>query len=225
MITRVKTKHQLNSVLIGMLLGKSNLSINKHQKKADLETSHPVNEKEYLLWKQNLISGYFTTSFELIENNKDLYFQLKTKSEKHLYYLYRNFYSSSGVKIVKKNILNRVTDLSLAIWYMDNGDLNLGKKDGLINRRNIFLNTQKFELAGNLLIQNWLLAKYSLESNINQNHGYRLRLNTSNTQKLIEIVEPYVSQVSSCMMSKIDLKYKGNNRVQENSKRRESSLN
>ena len=54
MITRVKTKHQLNSVLIGMLLGKSNLVINKEQKKAYLETLHPVKEKEYLVWKQEL---------------------------------------------------------------------------------------------------------------------------------------------------------------------------
>lgn len=208
MITRVKTKHQLNSVLIGTILGGSYLAKNKAGTKAYLSTVQKPAHKDYLIWKRDLISNYFSTQFRYINNGGYPAFQLTTRYEGRLKYLYQDFYLNSGIKVVRQNILNRVTDLSLAIWYMDDGNLSLGRKNGLINRRNIFLNTHSFGFEGNQLIQAWLFKKYGIESNINKDKkSYRLRFNTTNTKKFINIVKPYVARIP-CMFYKIDMKYK-----------------
>ncbi len=217
---RVKNNHDFNGILIGMVLGDSYIGVNKTKTLAYLETLHKSSHKPYLIWKQRLINYKFETTFKYKNNNGYGAFIFRTKFEKKLIYLRKDFYVN-GKKTVKLNLLNRLTNLGLAIWYMDDGCLSLGKKNGLINRRNIFLNTQTFGLEGNLLIQEWLLSKYDISSNINRNRGFRLRLNTSNTLKFIEIVSPFVKLVP-CMQYKIDLQYNLGSRVQENSKRGES---
>ncbi len=202
---RVKNNHDFNGILIGMVLGDSYIGFNKTKTLAYLETLHKGSHKPYLIWKQKLLNYKFETTFKYKNNNGYDAFRVRTKFEKKLIYLKKDFYIS-GKKTVKLNLLNRLTDLGLAIWYMDDGCLSLGRKNGIINRRNIFLNTQGFGLEGNLLIQKWLLSRYDISSNINQNRGFRLRLNTSNTLKFIEIVSPFVSLVP-CMKYKIDLQY------------------
>lgn len=202
---RVKNNHDFNGILIGMVLGDSYIGFNKTKTLAYLETLHKGSHKPYLIWKQKLLNYKFETTFKYKNNNGYDAFRVRTKFEKKLIYLKKDFYIS-GKKTVKLNLLNRLTDLGLAIWYMDDGCLSLGRKNGIINRRNIFLNTQVFGLEGNLLIQKWLLSRYDISSNINQNRGFRLRLNTSNTLKFIEIVSPFVSLVP-CMKYKIDLQY------------------
>lgn len=220
MVYRVKNNHDFNGILIGMVLGDSYIGVNKTQTLAYLETLHKGSHKPYLIWKQGLINYKFKSTFKYKNNNGYDAFRFRTKLEKKLIYLRKDFYVN-GKKTVKSNLLNRLTDLGLAIWYMDDGCLNLGKKNGLINRRNVFLNTQGFGLEGNILIQEWLLSKYDISSNINRNQGFRLRLNTSNTLKFIEIVSPFVELVP-CMQYKIDLKYNLDRKVLENSKRGES---
>ena len=220
MVYRVKNNHDFNGILIGMVLGDSHLGVNKAQTLAYLETLHKSSHKSYLIWKQRLINHKFETTFKYKNNNGYGAFRVRTKMEKKLIYLRKDFYIN-GKKRVKSNLLNRLTDLGLAIWYMDDGCLSLGRKNGLINRRNLFLNTQGFGLEGNILIKEWLLSKYNISSNINKNRGFRLRLNTSNTLKFIEIVSPFVKLVP-CMQYKIDLKYDLDTRVQENSKRGDS---
>ncbi len=217
---RVKNNHDFNGILIGMVLGDSYIGVNKTKTLAYLETLHKSSRKPYLIWKQRLINYKFETTFKYKNNNGYGAFIFRTKFEKKLIYLRKDFYIN-GKKTVKLNLLNRLTNLGLAIWYMDDGCLSLGRKNGLINRRNIFLNTQAFGLEGNVLIQEWLLSKYDISSNINRNRGFRLRLNTSNTLKFIEIVSPFVKLVP-CMQYKIDLQYNLGSRVQENSKRGES---
>ena len=217
---RVKNNHDFNGILIGMVLGDSYIGVNKTKTLAYLEILHKGSHKPYLIWKQKLLNYKFETTFRYKNNNGYDAFRVRTKFERKLIYLRKDFYIN-GKKTVKSNLLNRLTDLGLAIWYMDDGCLSLGRKNGKINRRNIFLNTQGFGLEGNLLIQKWLLSKYEISSNINQNRGFRLRLNTSNTLKFIEIIAPFVSLIP-CMKYKIDLKYNLGRRVQENSKRGES---
>lgn len=217
---RVKNNHDFNGILIGMVLGDSYIGVNKTKTLAYLETLHKSSHKSYLVWKQKLVNYKFETTFKYKNNNGYDAFMIRTKFEKKLIYLRKDFYVNNR-KTVKSNLLNRLTDLGLAIWYMDDGCLSLGRKNGKINRRNIFLNTQGFGLEGNQLIQKWLLSKYDISSNINQNRGFRLRLNTSNTLKFVEIVSPFVSLVP-CMQYKIDLQYNLESRVQANSKRGES---
>ena len=217
---RVKNNHDFNGILIGMVLGDSYIGVNKAKTLAYLETLHKGSHKPYLIWKQRLINYKFETTFRYKNNNGYDAFRFRTKLEKKLIYLRKDFYVN-GKKRVKSNLLNRLTDLGLAIWYMDDGCLSLGRKNGRINRRNVFLNTQGFGLEGNVLIQKWLLSKYGISSNINQNRGFRLRLNTSNTLKFIEIVSPFVNFVP-CMQYKINLQYNLGSRVQEDSKRGES---
>ena len=217
---RVKNNHDFNGILIGMVLGNGYIGVNKTRTLAYLEILHKGSHKPYLIWKQKLLNFKFETTFRYKNNNGHDAFGVRTKFERKLIYLRKDFYIS-GQKTVKSNLLNRLTDLGLAIWYMDNGCLSLGRKNGKINRRNIFLNTQGFGLEGNLLIQQWLLSKYEISSNINQNRGFRLRLNTSNTLKFVEIIAPFVSEIP-CMQYKIDLQYNLGSRVQENSKCGES---
>jgi recombination protein RecA len=120
--------HQVNGAIIGMVLGDSSLSRQYKNSDTILQTGHSIDHSDYLEWKKRFVDSYFQggTVRERLHRGdggkwKDrMAVHWWTKATKRLNYLQSDFYPR-GKKIVKRSILNRLTPLGLAIWFMDDG--------------------------------------------------------------------------------------------------------
>jgi len=81
--------------------------------------------------------------------------------------------------------LNReLTAFGLAIWFMD---------DGAADRNQLRLNTQSFSKDENLLLAEFLHAKFGIEVQLNKDKDrYRLRIGAKGVKRFIEVVAPHV---------------------------------
>jgi len=121
-----------------------------------------------------------------------------------LFTRYREAFYPGGIKIVPLLMLDRLNDLGLAVWYMDDGSLSKKKySDGSLAGLKIC--TQGFALGDVHKIHKWLLARYKIKFNV-QGRGpgrYILRLShSSSIERFLSIVSPHVEGVK-CMGRKL----------------------
>lgn len=226
---RVKTKHEFNGAVIGTLLGDACCQSFTHKitgkRKAYLVYRHKADHKEYVQWKNHLLSKYLHMHFCYNKNGENPAYDGRSARTKKLIYMYDDFYGKKRrKKLVTRRILNRLTPLGLAIWYMDDGSLKLNKKwttvektKRSISSRNAILCTHSFGYEGNLIIKEYFKDVWNIEVRLekNKNH-YMIKMNTKNTKLFFDIIAPYVTQVK-CMSYKVDMQYsKNNSRALEN---------
>lgn len=156
--TKSKFNIELNEtqkqLMLGSLLGDA--SLNKIPSgKVRAIFVHSVKQENYLLWKYNILEnivksppskpkkyGYgFTRSFRTVTN-------------KHLTDLYPELYNNS--KFVSMQYLNKLTPLSIAVWFMDDGSMH---KIG--NCFSGSFATHSFTLFENQVISRWLASRYN----------------------------------------------------------------
>jgi hypothetical protein len=107
--------------------------------------------------------------------------------------------------------LNRFTPLSIAVWFMDDGGIqDCGKKDkdGLRKQVITRIYTCSFSIQECEIIVQWFKVVWGIETKLkvqrkkNGKEYPYIRINTTNTRKLIEIIKPYVID---SMKYKIDM--------------------
>lgn len=123
-IKRKLSKEQ-KSLLIGMLIGDG--TITKHP---DYKISHSGEQEEYLKWKIALLGRYGLVNGGLKEyiqkygykiGERVVYVRVKTNPT--IKALRRTVYTPS--KTITRKLLNWLTPRELAIWYMDDGCMNI----------------------------------------------------------------------------------------------------
>lgn len=115
-----------------------------------------------------------------------------------LHELYSAFYTN-GIKHIPFTILDKFTTESLAYWFMDDGYLNISKKD-----KSFRFCTDSFKYDELVQLCTFLLNKFNLHFTIikrfNNNKVYhRLRLSSKDNYRFINLVKPYINK---------DLQYK-----------------
>lgn len=234
----VQDKHSFNSAVIGMLLGDASLDRfvlkegpKEKSKKGPfwnrtvLRFGHKKDSNEYLFWKINLIKSYIDI-FSVYGTTKHMDDKVFYGNEaflghrKNFHYLYKDFYLggslstnnrvSGAKKVVKSNILSRIDELSLAIWYMDDGSLCTYSRHGK-TYRTLALHTDSFSYEECVSIQKMFYDKFSVEFHVNHNgmtdkaldYGYKLRTHKAESVfNFIELVYDIVCDVS-CMRYKL----------------------
>lgn len=205
-IKKIKNKHDFNSAMIGMILFDGSMPSEKF-----LYLRHGGNQLHYVDEKIEFIKDYLRpTSLKTnIDKNGYLYRYAYFNTEE-LKFLYRDIYIN-GEKRLTKNILNRFTDLTLAIMYMDDGSLVLHKDPKRPNEyhsREIYLAVHSFSKKEVESLQKLLKDKWDLNFRISQEKsGYRLCCNGTNAIKFCSIIAPWVKNFPT-MLYKLDFKYK-----------------
>lgn len=204
----MKTKFNKTSrnLLIGMLLGDGSISNNFVYKIAHCET-----QKDYLEWKIKQLNNHG------IKNN-GIKSYIKTKGFNigvPVYYtqlkiipfikvLRRVFYNNKKI-IGNRKLLNRLDALGIAIWYMDDGHLNIRTTKNKIHGFYVKVSTCKPKEEVQIIIdyfkEVWDIKFYMFHEG-KQKDSYSLCCGTKEGLKFISIVEPYVKQVPS-MLHKI----------------------
>lgn len=215
------TRQELKSAIIGMVLGDGNLTQNRFQDgiyrgNALFRCSHSLKQWEYLEWKKNLIQQLFGYPLKIkkvmVKNQRigKIYpvCSLVTKVHPRLTQIFRMTYKN-GKKVITKDILNRLTPLAIAIWYMDDGFLGINRKK---QWKVVGLSTNSFNYEENCLIRDWFNEKYSILFNVTRTRSkqekdrritYFLRKGLSEGYKFLDIIRPYVEKIE-CMRYKID---------------------
>lgn len=199
------------SLMIAMVLGDGHIRIVTDKRHANskpqsvLILKHSAKQRDYLEHKANLLHLILGGKRPRVRdiNNSGYPGIVLTKNHRWFRYL-RNWIYLNGVKTYQARILNCLTPEGLAIWYMDDGNLALQKRNGKIHARRLYLNTHKSKEENQIII-NFFQEKYDIRFTQCLNRRlYRLTCGTQEAKKFITLVEPFIIP---SMFYKIDMKY------------------
>ncbi|MCD4666509.1 hypothetical protein K8R47_01715 [archaeon] len=184
----IKLTKKEDQMILGGLMGDLYCRIQRTCKNANIEGAHCKKQEKYLLWK---VKSLNSLSFNL-RRLKEGYLFFESRVYPCLNYYYNLFYKN-GKKEISKNILNKIDEFGLSIWYMD---------DGCYNRRGKSCNihTNGFSYEENLIIKKWFETRWKIYPKITGikkvdypgKVWYFLRFNVNDTKKIIEIVKDYI---------------------------------
>jgi hypothetical protein len=195
---RQSPKQIAKEVVLGTVLGDSGLIESSHSK-AYLKMCQGKDQFRYLIWKMQVLKSLVGT-FGVSYQNKDkrdswgsrLRVHVWSLSDTYLHHLYNDFYSN-GVKIVRLNVLRRLTPVSLAIWYMDDGSL-VHHGDVIYACR---LYTNGFSKEENHTICDYMNEEWSICFNPlydSRSNSYFLNAPKKDAEKFIELVRPFIHE-------------------------------
>ena len=202
-----KITKESRNLLIGMLLGDGTISNNNVFKIA-----HSESQRDYLEWKVKQLK-----EAGIRNNGIKSYTKIKGyKTGVPVYYTQLNiipfikvlrkvFYKEKKI-LGNRKLLNRLDAKGIAIWYMDDGHINIRKtKDGRPMGFYIKISTcepkQEVQTIIDFFKEQWDINFYMFQEKKKED-SYSLCCGTKEGLKFIDIVKPYVSQVPS-MIHKI----------------------
>ena len=201
---KTKINKESRNLLIGLLLGDGTISNNYVFK-----LSHSETQRDYLEWKINLLKKYGIRTNgikEYISNSgynigkTVLYTQLTIIP--FIKVLRKIFYKPKKV-LGNRKLLNRLSAQEIAIWYMDDGCINIRKSNNKIHGFYIRIATclpkEELQIIIDYFKEVWNISFYKISEGKNT---YSLCCGTKEGIKFINIVRPYVLQVPS-MIHKI----------------------
>lgn len=161
---------------------------NRHCKFA---VSHSPKQEEYINWKHNLLESvkaskvYRVTKYHKIRKKEYTTLQFCTKPLSYFTRLRKLFYPQ-GKKIILRRLLNKLTPLGLAVWFMDDGTSCKN------NRRYPQLNisTCSYTFEENKIIQEYFKEKWDIDVRVHRRKNFpHIYINKPNSLKLIRIIK------------------------------------
>ncbi len=173
-------------VLIGTVLGDGCLKISRSGKAAQLQICHSYSSKEYVMWKKEIFANWVFSEPKYHAINNSLIF--RTLSHPLIFEYMKVFYNGKQ-RVVPRGILKLLkSPLSLAVWFMDDGN-------GYLNRNALRISTYAFGLEGNLLLKSCLRINFDINTNLHKDSkGYQLYITSfdGSAQKFRKLIGPYM---------------------------------
>ena len=196
-----KFKKAGRNLLIGLLIGDGTISNN-----FVFKIAHSEAQKDYLEWKikqlidagirNNGIKSYIKTSG--FNSGVPVYYT-QLNIIPFIKVLRRVFYKNKKI-IGNRKMLNRLSARELAIWYMDDGHINIRKTGKKIHGFYIKISTCEPKEEVQILIdyfkEVWGINFYMFHEGRSAN-SYSLCCGTKEGIKFINIIKPYVLQIPS----------------------------
>lgn len=203
---KTKFNKESRNLLIGLLIGDGTISNNNVFK-----ITHCEAQKDYLEWKINQLKscGIRNNGIKSYIKTKGFnigvpvyYTQLNTIP--FIKVLRRVFYKRKKI-IGNRKLLNRLSAKEIAIWYMDDGHINIRKDKGRPCGFYIKISTcepkQEVQTIIDYFKEQWNINFYMYHEGKKED-SYSLCCGTKEGLKFIDIIKPYVLQVPS-MIHKI----------------------
>lgn len=170
--------------IVGTLLGDG--CIRKSGSNSRLCLVHSKKFELYFHWKITQLDKYFNLWREQEHKiKKSTLLYTETLQHQGLNNFYNMFYNN-GKKIVPDNLDMYMTPYSLCVWYLDDGTLN--------SKTNYRIYTNCFCYEDQVKLVNLLKRCFDLDAKIIQRKDkqYYLSFNSKNSEKMTEIIQPYV---------------------------------
>lgn len=157
-------------IFIGGMLGDSCMYIPKNNKNALLTFRHSLKQKDYCLWKYNILKDFCISPMYINQydnRNNKIYYGVTIKSKQNSYFTkyYNKFYktiNNKHIKYIDKEILYSLNNIGLAIWFQDDG-FKCGSSGYGIS-------TQCFSSEDLNIIKNFFSDKFNIEIKIHKNN-------------------------------------------------------
>lgn len=204
---KTKITKQSRNLLIAMLLGDGTIQNNNVFKLAHCEQQH-----DYLEWKIKQLNeagirncGLKTYISSCGYNKGKTVVYTKLNTIPFIKVLRRVFYRPNKI-IANRKLLNRLDAKGIAIWYMDDGHINIrrdkdGRPMGFYIKIATCIPKKELQTIIDFFLEEWGVKFYMFHEG-KQEDSYSLCCGTKEGIKFLNIVKPYVSQVPS-MMHKI----------------------
>lgn len=177
-------------IIIGGLLGDSYMNIPKGGANAYFTFRHSLKQKNYCLWKHNQLKEYCFNPYEIGEydpRTDKTYYGITIISRRHKIFtdIMHSFYkveNGKKIKYINEDVINSLTPLGIAIWFMDDGFK--------INSGGLCLSTDCFSDDDLKIIQNFFLFKYNITTTVHA--GNRIYFPIKEAKKLVKLIYPYI---------------------------------
>lgn len=210
-MTKSFLSDKCKEIILGSLLGDGSLKIYPPYTNPRFSFRHSIQQQEYFFWKINQlkeISGkkcWWKQEKNSLGNAMLRYQSIATDSLMDLYRLTHK----NGRLIIRRKWLNKLTPLSLAVWWLDDGSLITNGRRGVIC-------TDPFSYDEQKLLARYLLKICDIKVHIGKikrvhkgkmKEYYRLWIRSSEElMKLLRSILPNVKVVS--MLPKVLLLYR-----------------
>lgn len=179
----VNTVERLNqfqkSVIIGTVLGDGYLRIVPGRRDAFLEINHALSQREYVMWKYNVLNGIRAGAPKVRKGNGSrIAVRFQTRQSEELTKIKSLFYKDK-IKVIPSDL--KLNPVILAVWFMDDGSR--------CRESDVYLNTQQFDTDSQLILIQ-ALKKLGLEATLNKDkHYFRIRFLKKSIPKLFSLIE------------------------------------
>lgn len=153
--------NQSKEIILGSLLGDGSLKIYKPYKNARFSFKHSIGQKEYFFWKMDKLkeisseSNVWQQKDDGLGGKKMRFQSLALEKLTELHYL---THKNNHLEI-KRKWLNKMTPLSLAIWWLDDGSI-------ISNGRKGVFCTDSFSLKDQKILAQYLQKVWSVKVSI-----------------------------------------------------------
>ena len=199
------------SFLIACVIGDGYIYKDKKSKSCTLEIGHSIKQKDYLLYKANLLKKYTGKKCELkykklpsrtINKNYGPIQESETTrifvTHKYFRVLKKWLYPNNSKKYI--NYIKYLDPLGLAIWYMDDGSTWVEKNrlnGHIMMEFHTFIPKEDAEFLIKYFIETWDIEFHLHKKTETQ---YNIRCYRKNSIKLANIIKPFIPD---CMWYKI----------------------
>ena len=197
-----KLSKEQKSLLIGLLIGDGTISSN-----FVFKLSHSIEQKEYLEWKVKLLDKFKIKNNGIKEyistcgyntGKKVLYSQMSVIPT--IKALRRTIYIPK--KTITRRLLNWLTPLEIAIWYMDDGYINVNtSKQRSSIQHTIKIATCVDEITVEIIIQ-YFLDVWNIKFRKFPEGKNTFSIASSSEEdysKFVNLIKPFVEQVPSML--------------------------
>lgn len=202
---------QCKEIILGSLLGDGSLKIHKPYKNARFSFRHSIHQKEYFFWKVSQLkeisseSNIWEQKADGLGGKKIRYQSLALESLTELYQLT----NKNNRIVIQRKWLNKLTPLSLAIWWLDDGSIIANGRKGVFCTDSFLFKEQ--QVLAQYLKKVWkvsvAIGKIARERNGKHTEYYRLWIRSSEElKKFLRIILPYIPVAS--MLPKVLILYK-----------------
>ena len=173
------------AILVGLLLGDGHLETQNNGRTYRLKVEHAIGQKDYVEWLHGEFKEWINTIPYTKEKNGRLYTGFTTYSHGALRFYAQQFYVGKK-KHMPKLIKKLLSEIALAVWFMDDGSLKSQRHCTYIIHT---LGFQKSELE---VVQTALQALFGLETRLHRQKEkyWRLYITAQSARRFEEIVRP-----------------------------------
>lgn len=196
--------------LFGKILGEGSIYKGPSSLNYRMGFAHGLKQKEYIEYCYSFISRWCNQTPKYREAKRDpkvfktdtiKKYVLETKSHPEFGRLHRYFYEH-GRKIVNKDVLSSLTSLSWAIWYQDDGSLEVDHRRGVPTGMKLHLN--QFPKESVDLVVSWMKTEYGINATANKSQKgkdgitqYCMRISKSSIVDFSNLIRPYIHESMS----------------------------
>jgi len=213
--TMVSLSDQTLALIFGSLLGDGSLKLHPGYVNAHFSFRHSIKQRNYFEWKVKMLAE-ISGKHSVFEQNADGFsknpkLRYQSIAMPSLTELYELTHDNKNFRIRRK-WLNRMSSLSLAIWWLDDGSL-------ISNCRKGVFCTDGFDEDSVKLLARYLQVVWNIQTQVSSIHRnrdgriydqYRIYIrSTEELKKLLRIIAPHIAVKD--MLYKVLVLYKDPN--------------